>query len=391
MRDSDRDFEIWARIVEPGDEAAGYLVESLGPTDAIRLVRDGSAARILAELNRAGATEAGIARFNRLDQTLEESLARWIPRLGAAERLAGLRQSNGYAYEVLTRRDAEWPSQLNDLGWAEPFAIWYRGAISVLAETRNWVALVGARASSPYGAQVVAELTRGLADSRIGVVSGGAYGIDSLAHSEALMHQVSTIAVMAGGVDRPYPLGNRPLLERVAELGILLSEMPPGTAPTKWRFLQRNRLIAAIADCTIVVEAGWRSGSINTANHAEQLSRPVGAVPGSVLEMSSAGCNRLIARQQAQLVSDSADILEMIGARAGAPFDVGHSDFVDQSRGPLETRALDALAATSRSLERVARDAGLTVHETELALANLQLEGSAEESNGLWRRLVSSL
>ncbi|MEY4000520.1 MAG: hypothetical protein RLZZ626_875 [Actinomycetota bacterium] len=385
--------EVWARLIEPGDEAAGYLIDSLGAPESLALVDRASPRDLLRELASVGAIDEGSSRFGNLEAALTESLQRWRPRMPLAKQLAGLRASNGYSYSLITNEDDVWPTQLNDLGWAAPPALWVRGDICAFEAVPSWIAIVGTRAATPYGASVTRELVRGLDASGIGIVSGGAYGIDTLAHSVALEFGVATAAVMAGGIDRPYPLGNRDLLDKVATFGAIISEVPPGTAPTKWRFLQRNRLIAALSACTVVVEAGWRSGSINTANHAEQLGRAIGSIPGSVLDASSAGSNRLIASGQAQLVTDASDVLSLAGIRVGsAAATTGRQQpLFESGGGPLETRALDALTTRAVKLSTVASSAGLTAAEASIALANLQLAGAAVESNGRWRRVESSL
>ena len=155
------------------------------------------------------------------------------------------------------------------------------------------------------------------------MASGGAYGIDAQAHRSALAaaepgHWPATVAIMACGLDRYYPAGNEELLRTVASRGLLLSELPPGAAPTRWRFLQRNRLIAALAGTTVVVEARWRSGALNTAHHAAGLGRPVGAVPGSIYSANSAGTHRLLRDGSAVCVTDAAEAAELAG-----PLDAG--------------------------------------------------------------------
>ena len=166
------------------------------------------------------------------------------------------------------------------------------------------------------------ELSADLAGHGVSVVSGAAYGIDGAAHRAALTAGGTTIALLAGGADRPYPAGHGELIERIAASGAVVSEAPCGTTPTKWRFLQRNRLIAALSDATVVVEAGWRSGSLNTAAHAAALSRPLGAVPGPVTSAASAGCHRLLREFDARCVTNSADALELLGAAPQTLFDM---------------------------------------------------------------------
>ena len=136
--------------------------------------------------------------------------------------------------------------------------------------------IVGARASTEYGNRVAADLAFGLGSAGLEIVSGGAYGIDAAAHRGALAAGAVTVAVSAGGLDRPYPTGNAALFEQIAAAGLLISESPPGCAPQRHRFLSRNRLIAAFSSGIVVVEAAGRSGATNTANHARRLG-PAGA------------------------------------------------------------------------------------------------------------------
>ena len=155
------------------------------------------------------------------------------------------------------------------------------------------------------------ESAAGLSDRGFVIVSGGAYGIDAAAHRATLASGGVTVAFLAGGADRLYPAGNSELLRRIASEGVVAAELPPGSAPTRWRFLMRNRLIAAAASATVVVEAGHRSGSLNTAGHAAHMGRPLGAVPGSVLSPASAGCHRLIREYAATCVTTPDEMAEL--------------------------------------------------------------------------------
>ena len=211
---------------------------------------------------------------------------------------------------LLTPGAAGWPEGLSDLGVLAPLALWAKGDIGVLTSSLgSRVTIVGARAATGYGEHVATEFATDLAGLPRVVVSGGAYGIDGAAHGAALTTRPgSTIAVLAGGLDRNYPAGHQELLSRVAESGAVLSELSPGAAPTRWRFLQRGRLLAAISAATIVVEAGYRSGSLHTAAEAHALGRPVGAVPGPITSAASAGCHRLLHEKIATVISSASDI-----------------------------------------------------------------------------------
>ena len=192
-----------------------------------------------------------------------------------------------------------------------------RGRPDALDWSVPTIALVGARAATGYGEHVAMEASAGLVDRGFAIVSGGAYGIDGMAHRAALASDGTTIAFLAGGVDRFYPLGHESLLTRIAQTGAVVSELPCGAAPTKWRFLQRNRLIAAASQATVVLEAGIRSGSLNTAGHAAALGRPLGAVPGPVTSPASAGCHRLLREFDAMCVVDADQMAELATAGPG--------------------------------------------------------------------------
>ncbi len=168
--------------------------------------------------------------------------------------------------------------------------------------------ITGARAATGYGEHVAVELASDLASTERIVVAGRAYGIDRAAHSAALAAGGQTIAVLTGGLDRLYPAGNHELLERIGDVGLLVSEMAPGAAPTKWRFLARNRILGAISGATVIVEAGYRSGSLNVAARAAQIGRPVGAVPGPVTSAASSGTHRLLREGIASIITDAGDV-----------------------------------------------------------------------------------
>jgi DNA processing protein len=282
-----------------------------------------------------------------------------------------------------------WPSGLDDLGPAAPPCLWVRGEAQLDVPLERSVAVVGARASTAYGNHVAGELAAGLGARGVVVVSGGAYGIDAAAHRGALAADGLTVVLLAGGVDRPYPAGNAELLGRIVRGGgAVVSEVPPGSVPSRTRFLQRNRLIAAAARGTVVVEAAWRSGALNTATHANALLRPVGAVPGPVTSMASAGCHRLMRDGGAVCVTDADDVLDLIGAMG--------SDLAPDRRAPDGTadgldRAsrllLDALPMRSAARpESLARTAGLSATEVRGALGTLEILGLAVREGSGWRK-----
>lgn len=274
---------IWTIIAEPGDSATGELINTLGAAAALRYVVDGDE-----------------TTYKAIDVKIIRDRA--LPRISAGAVRTAFQLAEGNGAILITPEHPHWPKGLNDLGCNAPYALWARGNVAMLT-TAAGIAVVGARAATGYGEHMTMELTAGLVEKGRTIISGAAYGIDGMAHRAALASGGNTIAILAGGVDRFYPAGHSALLARIAETGIILSELSCGQAPTKWRFLMRNRLIAAAAASTLVVEAGWRSGSLNTAGHAIALGRPVGAVPGPVTSAASAGCHRLIRDFGATLVT----------------------------------------------------------------------------------------
>ncbi|HKT57891.1 MAG TPA: DNA-processing protein DprA, partial [Microbacterium sp.] len=233
-----------------------------------------------------------------------------------------------------------------------------------------------------------AEFAAELAGRGVTIVSGGAYGVDGCAHRAALGAGGTTIAVMAGGVERAYPAGHADLFERVAARGAVISEVPCGGAPTKWRFLARNRVIAALSGVTVVVEAGTRSGSLNTAGHAAALGRPIGAVPGPVTSASSVGCHRLLREFDARCVTDANEVLELLDP--GTLFDPEPCRTGSGASGAPPTddtmRVRDALSRRSRRpVEDVARRAGMAVSDVETRLGLLLLSGEVNRDAEGWR------
>lgn len=373
---------VWSALAEPGDEVAGALVAACGAADALRWVASAvTRGRVdwRALEDRAG--EVGPDLRRRVDAAVRRWAVRW-PRVDAAADLAAARRCGA---RLVVPGDDAWPERLGDLGAQAPPALWVRGT---LPRSRATVALVGARASTPYGERVAVDLASDLAARGWTVVSGGAYGIDAAAHRGALGGGGATVVVLAGGVDRAYPVGNAHLLEEaVASGGCVVSEVPPGSSPTRGRFLQRNRLIAAVSRATVVVEAAWRSGAASTAHHAARMMRPVGAVPGPVTSPASAGCHRLLRDGVAVCVTDAAEVVELAG-------DVGSDAAPDRAAGaarvgdgldPLAARVHDALSRrAARDTTRVAQAAGTTVGEARAMLALLELEGLARRTASGW-------
>ncbi len=376
----------WTGIAEPGDGTAGLLVGSLGASAGLTAVLNTwTPARLAAAVRDAGAGTA-----EELEDDLNQGLQRWRPRLSSAEVIRSLQQAERVSAQLVLPDDALWPAGVDDLSLHAPLALWWRGIPAALAALHNSIALVGARAATSYGEHVAMEASAGLVDRGFAIVSGAAYGIDGMAHRSALASEGITVAFLAGGVDRFYPSGHDTLLSRITEAGAVVSELPCGAAPTKWRFLQRNRLIAASSLATVVLEAGWRSGSLNTAGHAAALGRPLGAVPGPVTSPTSAGCHRLIREYDAVCVTNATEMAELVGElQTQVELDlsaVGEATGFG-ARTSEQVRVMDALSARSpRAVPEIARRAGLSTSAVLGALGALDLEKAARERETGWVR-----
>lgn len=213
--------------------------------------------------------------------------------------------------KFLTPESSEWPIALNDLQ-SVPIGLVVKGEISSLSDRS--LAIVGTRNPTPYGVRIAGDFAAGFTDREWSIVSGGAYGIDSAAHKGALIAEGRTIAVLAAGIDVAYPAGNARLFAEISENGALVSEVLPGAHAIPSRFLTRNRIIAALSQATLVVEAAFRSGSLRTARDAAELMRPVMAIPGPINAPTSEGCHRLIGERAAEIVTSVSDAIELVTA-----------------------------------------------------------------------------
>ena len=301
---------------------------------------------------------------------------------------------------LVTPADPLWPRQLNDLGPARPYGLWCRGDSRHLLDVASApsVALVGSRDPSIYGTEATTHLAAELSRRGYTVISGGAMGIDIAAHRAALTQQGSdlpTIAFMAGGLDRLYPAQNSDALNMIVDRGLIMSEVSVGNTPTRWRFLERNRLIAALARHTIVVEARWRSGALNTARHAMEIGRTLWAVPGQINSPNSVGTNRLLRDGLAQTLTEAADILEY-DAAAGFELGTEHESEWDQvaSSSALDElterqgRVWDDLSLRSyRGVDEIAAALGLSARDVMADLFHLGRCGLAESSGTSWRKV----
>lgn len=386
----------WSGLAEPGDRLAGRAIQQLGAVRALNAVVDHwDPERFAATLSACGDVVG--------DDDMAQAIERWMPRLKSNTALIALRQAARFGARLLTPDDSLWPERLNDLDWHAPSALWVRGTDEALAGIERGIALVGARAATGYGEHITMEASAGLVDRGYTIVSGAAYGIDGMAHRAALASHGLTVAFLAGGVDRFYPSGHDALLGRIVESGVVISELPCGSPPTKWRFLQRNRLIAAASMATVVLEAGWRSGSLNTAGHAATLGRPLGAVPGPVTSAASAGCHRLIRDYDAVCVTNPDQMAELapidhalltVDEVANAEQSAASSNEtpdVGSTRNTETVRLLDALSARSaRSTDDVAARSGLAHSTVRAQLGLLELDGRVTETDRGWKRAANA-
>jgi len=349
-----------SRVGEPDDSALRAVVATVGVVDAWEMVRasdDALPARLRA---RTGGRAAG------------------------ADPGADLERLHALGGRLVCPGDDEWPASLDDLDaiGAAPLAMWVRGAGRLDALDRS-VAVVGSRAFTAYGAHMADAIAGGLADRGWATVSGGAVGVDGAAHRAALVSGVSTVAVLACGVDVIYPPSHRDLLTSVAAAGLLVSEWPLGCSPMRHRFLIRNRLLAALSRGTVVVEAAVRSGALSTARWAQRLGRHTMAVPGPVTSAMSGGCNQLLRETDAVLVTDAAEVLELVG-------DLG-ADLAPRPQGAVAMR--DALGDEARRVveatpvrryvtpDRIAQTAALPAVRVTSLLNQLCAQGLVEVSD----------
>ncbi|WP_248499693.1 DNA-processing protein DprA [Tomitella gaofuii] len=337
------------------------------------------------------AAQAVRSRAGLPDAVASATRARYA--VDSAERdLAAIAHLGG---RLVTRDDDEWPLlRTQQFGLPDaavdgspPVALWTVGAMALGRLESRAVAIVGTRAASGYGEHVAAEIAGDLAAQDYLVVSGAAYGIDGAAHRAALGAGGTTVAILACGVDRAYPAGHARLLRAIAESGAVLSEYPPGIVPGRHRFLARNRLVAGLTDATVVVEAGRRSGALNTAGWAERMCRSLLAVPGPVTSATSAGCHMLLRQDRANLAADAEDVMEVAGpfGALGAPPGAGGPARPTDGLTAVQLAVHDGLPARgARSSEEISVEAGVSLGQTMGALAVLELHGLAVRAGEDW-------
>jgi len=387
MNEEQRARLAWSVIAEPGDASLGERIGKEGAWPTLAALCEGES-----DLRRA-------------DAYRRRMLARFTAAT-PAETLRSNASSASFVLEVLSQQvlneldacgarpvfpeESEWSTQLDDLGSSRPLVLFVRGANLRLAAVRS-VAIVGARAASEYGIAVASELAADLADRGWVVVSGGAFGIDAAAHRGCLASGGTTVAVLACGIDVAYPRANDALLRRIADEGVVVSERPPGSPPTRSLFLTRNRLIAALTRGTVVVEAAHRSGSLNTAAHARQLGRQVLAVPGPITSPMSAGVHHLLREhlETTRLVTGADEVAEELGPIGQfaplPPPSIRPWDGLDSTTSAV----FDALSVTTGAgVAELAVDSGVGEAEVAASLRRLLLLDLATEDQGCWRAVA---
>lgn len=305
--------------LEPGDLRVTGLVSELGASNALGYL----------ELNAS----AGV-----------DWVVSIVQQLAQADPARVLEQAENRGIRFLVPGDTEWPDSLGALREAgalhgqggEPIGLWVRGAGDLRQAAGNSVAVVGSRAATAYGQEMASDLGGDLAAMGQTIISGAGYGIDQAAHRGALLAGGTTVAVLPCGADLAYPAAHAELLDTIAQRGLVISESPPGTTPTRTRFLARNRITAALAEGTVVVEAAIRSGAMDTADWTSHLHRPVLGMPGPVNSVASAGVHQRIRLGAATMVTNAQDVLTDITTHAAAAW----AAHVDESYVPSPVRHL---------------------------------------------------
>jgi DNA processing protein len=370
-------------LVEPGNRELGQIVRRVGAAAAVDLIRSGG---VSAQLAGAVATRLGGPAEPAAVRAFGERLIEEATRLGV---------------RLVCSADEEWPAQVQDLirisrGYTgvpidrdtdPPLALWVRGPHRLDEALARSVAVVGARAASDYGAYVATDLAHGLAERGWTVISGGALGIDGAAHRAALAAGGCTVAVLACGVDRPYPVSHTNLFEQIGEEGLVISEWPPDSPPYRLRFLIRNRLIAAASAGTVMVEAAIRSGARQTLGRARLLGRPALVVPGPVTSAMSVGCHEELRREGSRAVASVAHVIEEVG-RIGADLAPlpEHPARPHDHLDPLAQQVLDAVSARRFcSAEQIAAAAGVSGRDARRSLPLLVAGGHVVTADGGYR------
>ena len=333
---------------EPGDERVGASVAEFGAVSAIEKWQSGIGAKGIRE---AIVRVLGSPLVNQATKSLNSVRGRFI--------IPG---------------DAEWPLAISDLDVATPVGLWCVGDRKLSEASNRAISVVGARNATSYGERLANEIGGLAADVKVTVISGAAFGIDAASHRGALAAGGETVAVLACGVDVAYPQAHRGLLTRIAEQGLAISEAPPGARPHKHRFLSRNRLIAALGNSTVVVEAALRSGSLSTSNWANALGRPVWGVPGPLTSAASAGVHAAIRDGVMKVVANPKEIFNQFASDQPQQF------------GLFEGAILGLISDSALTTSEISNALGDNVDSHSLfgALTVLQMQGVITQGSKGW-------
>ena len=378
------------QVIEPADAYGVIASKAWGPIRLLEIIQGQTPTQ--QDWTALVGAYANDGEFTKkLRKKIGEAIQRWRRRSAYLNPNQALDYIASLGGHFIIPEDDRWPCAFADLASTEPIGLWTLGDAAIPPGERV-VGLVGSREATSYGDVATTMLATKARSMGLTVLSGGAYGIDAQAHRIALgtsAPSVATIAVLAGGLDRFYPAGNVELLHQIAADGLLVSEMPPGMRPNRYRFLNRNRLIAALAKATIVVEARYRSGALNTAHHAHDLDRSVGAVPGPVNVPTSAGCHRLIKETPTMLIDDPADLESMFDTFTDAPAAQqprGHERVYD-TLTTEEMLVFDALPVRGRTtVEHLCGITGLSVPRITGILAKLSRDELVARNEQGWRK-----
>jgi DNA processing protein len=335
---------------EPGDERVGQAVAEYGATEAVERWLSGYGAE---------------AMCKSVDQVMNSALVE-----------QAVKSLNSVRGRFITPADEEWPDSLDDLDISAPIGLWCTGGGRLSQITQRSLAVVGARSATSYGQRIAHEISVQAASENVGVISGAAYGIDAAAHRGSLASQGKTVAVLACGVDVAYPVSHRGLLSNITDSGVVVSEAPPGAKPHKHRFLIRNRLIAALSQSTVVVEAALRSGSLSTSNWAHVLNRQKWGIPGPITSATSAGVHAAIRDNMMKIATSVDDILQDFKAPA-----------IPTQLGLLDGAIVGLLSKGPRSTHELAVHFGAEVdfNDLQAALSLLEIRKLVSLSNQGWK------
>jgi len=381
LREVRRSWAGLLRVFEPPDLAVADYVGRVGAVEAWEAIRDRRAPRAVLSPTAARTQDRSPEELDcDADADVAAAAAVGARIIGAGD--PEWPEADFVAFAMATGRGVK--------NAVAPVALYVRGRhLTALADQA--VAIVGSRANTAYGQRVAADIAMGAAESGLTVVSGAAFGIDTVAHRGALAYPgpLPTIAVMACGIDRAYPTANAVLIDRIAEVGAVISEYPPTASPARHRFLVRNRLIAALSAGTVVVEAGRRSGTLSTASACLTLGRVLMAVPGPVTSALSVGCHLLLSTGDAILVTGADDVLQALSCRTGSARERPGSTASHPTDGfpPEVARVYEALPFRAlRTVAQLSVESGLAGPQVMAGLAELELHDLVRRQDGAWRR-----